>query len=73
MVSNRSFIILMLLWFFGWSFLLLWLPTRALRVLAWGRRPTSKELKRARVVGYMGLFFGCLLLVEIALGMISVK
>jgi hypothetical protein len=33
-----------------------------------GETTTAKQLRIARFVGYMGVFFGCLLLIEIAFG-----
>ena len=68
MILHRIFYALMLVWFFGWGFLLLKFPKHCYRFLSWGKVPNEKQLKRAVFVGYMGLFFGCLLLVEFAFG-----
>ena len=73
MISERNFNILGLIWLLGWGSLLLRFPTQCFRVLVWGRRPTTKQLKRLRILGYMGLGFGSLALVEIAFGLVSLK
>jgi len=70
MIPPRVFYIIVLVWFFGWGFLLLKYPVQCSKVLAWGRTPTPSRLKMAKVVGYMGMFFGCLFLLEIALGIV---
>jgi hypothetical protein len=54
---NKAFALVALVWFLGWGVLLLRFPTASFRVLSWGRRPTPKNLKTARVVGYMGVAF----------------
>jgi len=38
--------------------------------MSWGKTPNQKQLKRATLVGYMGLFFGSLLLIELAFGLV---
>jgi len=63
--------IISLIWFFGWGFFLVKFPVQSYRVLSWGRTPTPRNLKIAKIVGYMGLFFGCLLSLEMAFGLLS--
>jgi hypothetical protein len=58
--------ILTLVWFFGWGFLILRFPVQCFRFLSWGRIPTPKQLSREKIVGYMGIGFGTLFLVELA-------
>lgn len=70
MVEARVFHILILVWFFGWGLLLLKFPTQCYRFLSWGRKPTAKQLKVAKFVGYMGLGFGCLFFIEIVFGIV---
>jgi hypothetical protein len=56
-----------MLWFFGWAFLLLKFPSQSFRVMTLRTRTASpKDLKIAKIVGYMGLFFGCVALVQTA-------
>jgi len=62
-----------LIWLLGGGSLVLRFPVQCFRVLAWGRRPTLRQLTLTRVVGYMGLAFGVLLLVEIAVGLVSLR
>jgi hypothetical protein len=60
-----------MLWFFGWAFLLLKFPSQSFRVMTLGTRTASpKDLKVAKIVGYMGLFFGCVALVQTALDLV---
>lgn len=61
---------IVLVWLFGWGFLLLKFPIQCYRLLALGRRPIPVQLKRVRVVGYIGLIFGSIFLLELALGII---
>jgi len=61
----RGFDVFLLVWFFGWAFLSLKYPVQSFRFLSGGRTPTPKNLKAAKVVGYMGLLFGSLLLIQI--------
>jgi hypothetical protein len=68
MISPRTFHVIALAWIFGWGFLLLKFPRQCFRVLAWGRQ---RNLKIAKIVGYMGLGFGTLLLIEIAFGLLT--
>ena len=70
MLTPSVFHTIILVWFFGLGFLLLKFPAQCYRVLSWGKTPNAKQLKRAVVVGYMGLFFGCLFLIELALGLV---
>jgi hypothetical protein len=67
-IPSKVFYSLGLIWFFGWGFLLLKFPRQSHRFLAWGRDPKPWNLKLARIVGYMCLAFGALLLVELAFG-----
>ena len=52
-------------WLLGLGFLLLRFPLRTYRLLNWGKEPEPKDLKMVRVVGYLGLGFGFLFLVEL--------
>lgn len=70
MIPNRVFYFISLVWFFGWGFLLLKFTVQSCRIMSWGKIPNQKQLKRARCVGYMSLFFGSLLLLQIALGLV---
>ena len=70
MIPSYLFYVVALVWFFGWGFLLLKYPVQSYRVLSWGRTPKPKQLKVARFVGYMGVGFGCLLLVELTFGIV---
>ena len=70
MLSPRIFHTVVLVWFFGWGFLLLKFPAQCYRVVSWGKTANAKQVKRAVFVGYMGLFFGCLFLVELAFGLV---
>ena len=71
MFSQRVLHIVILVWFFGCGFLLLKFPAQCYRALAWGKSPDAKQLKRAQFVGYLGLFFGCLFLLELAAGWVQ--
>jgi hypothetical protein len=68
--SSRIFHLVILVWFFGWGFLLLKFPARCYRIGSRSKTPNAKQLKRAVFVGYMGLFFGCLFLLELAFGLV---
>ena len=70
MVPPGIFRMIVLVWFFGWGFFLLRFPIRCYRLLALGRTPTPVQLKRVRIVGYMGLIFGSIYLLELAIGLI---
>ena len=61
----------MLVWFYGWGFLLLRFPNQCYRVMSRRKEPSPSNLKTAKVVGYMGLFFGTLLIIELALGVVK--
>jgi len=71
MMQPRIFIVIMLIWFFGWAFLLVKFPRQCYRVLSLGKEPSPRSLRLARIVSYMGLFFGALLVIELAFGMIK--
>jgi hypothetical protein len=73
MISERWVTVSGLIWLLGWGFLVLRFPVQSLRVLAWGRKPRPRQLRLACVVGYMGLGFGALILVEIAVGLVSFR
>jgi hypothetical protein len=72
-MQSRVFITILLVWFFGWGSLLLKFPRQCHRVLSLGKEPSPKHLKLARIVGYMGIFFGVLLVIELALGIQKIK
>jgi hypothetical protein len=72
-VVSKAFAVLALVWLLGWGLLLLRFPIASFRLLAWGRRPTPKNLKVVRIVGYMGISFGGLFLLEILLGVVSLR
>jgi hypothetical protein len=63
--------ILILVWFFGWGFLMLRFPVQCFRLLSCGHIPTPKQLKREKIVGYMGVGFGTLFLVELVFRIIG--
>ena len=69
-MPKNAFYIVMLIWFFGWAFFLLRFPIQSYWTLSWRCTPTSRNLKIAKIVGYMGLFFGCLLTLEMVLGLL---
>ena len=46
-------------------------PTAELSSPRLGEEPKPRDLKVARIVGYMGLFFGSLLLLEMAFGLLN--
>jgi hypothetical protein len=69
-MPKSAFHIISLIWFFGWGFFLLKFPVQCYRLLSWGRTPTAKHLKIAKIVGYMGVFFGCMLALEMAFGLL---
>ena len=71
MISPRVFHSLILVWFFGWGLLLVKFPAQCCRIASWGKVPNARQLKRAVFVGYLGLFSGCLFLVELALGLVA--
>lgn len=70
MIAHKTFYAICLVWFFGWGVLLLRFPAQCYRAFSWGRQPTTGNLKIVKIVGYMGLAFGSLLLIEIAFGLI---
>jgi hypothetical protein len=57
MPSSRIFHIVILVWFFGWGFLLLKFPAHRYRIGSRSKTPNAKQLKRAVFVGYMGPVF----------------
>jgi hypothetical protein len=62
---QRIFYLVALCWFFGWGFFLLRFPGATFRFLSMGTRVAEPRNPRAtRIVGYMGLFFGVLLLLQ---------
>ena len=72
-MSERVFDIVGLVWFFGWGISLLRWPVTSSRVLAWGKQPTTKRLKMAKIVGYMGIVFGFVVLIELIVGLFQSK
>jgi hypothetical protein len=72
-ISHRAVILVALIWFLGGGFVVLRFTVQSHRALGWGRRPTPRQLKLTRVVGYMGVGFGLLMLAEIAVGLVSLK
>jgi hypothetical protein len=46
------------------------IPAQCYRIGSRSKTPNAKQLKRAVFVGYMGLFFGCLFLLELAFGLV---
>lgn len=70
-MSSTTVHVLALAWFFGCGFMLLRFPRQSYRILALGRNPKQKNLRLAKIVGYVGLGFGALLLIEMAFGIIS--
>jgi hypothetical protein len=66
MASNRFWPFLLALFFFLWSWLLLGAPSfvRSLHRIYRRPEPSDTDLKIARVVGYMGLFFGSVALIQ---------
>jgi hypothetical protein len=71
--SRLTVNVVVLVWFLGWGFLSLRFPTLSCRLLSWGRKPTPKQLKRVRALGYMGVGFGSLYLVELAAGLVPLR
>jgi hypothetical protein len=67
MIPQKTFHLVLLVWFFGWGFLLTKFPQRCYRIMSWGQTPHEKQIRRARIVGYMGWFFGTLLLIQVLL------
>jgi hypothetical protein len=69
-MTSRIFSLIALVWFFGWGFLLLKFPRQIYRILSFGREPNARNFKNAKIVGYMGLGFGALLLLENIFGLL---
>jgi hypothetical protein len=67
MLSKSGVAFLAVLWFFGWSWLLLGIPGFVPFLHRTFRRqePSDTDLKIARVVGYMGIFFGGIALIQL--------
>jgi hypothetical protein len=70
-MGKTALIILMLAWSFGVGFTLIKYPVAIQRIFLWGREPTTRELKIAKTVGYGGVVFGCLLVLELIFGIVS--
>ena len=64
------FLAILFVWFFAWALLLLRFPRQCHRIASWGKEPSAWNLKVMRVVGYMGLFFGAVLALELAFGIV---
>ena len=71
MGQPRLFIAFLVVWFLGWGFLLLKFPRQTCRLLAMGKEPSAWNLKIARIVAYIGLVGGVLLLIELAAGILK--
>ena len=56
------FKIALLVWFLGWGLLCLLAPSWCFRLLSRGRNPNPNELRRVKIVGYMGLVFSVIAL-----------
>jgi hypothetical protein len=69
-VDTRLFKAVILIWFLGWGFVLTRFPVQGYRVLARGRTPTDGQLKITKFVGYIGLVFGGIFLIEIIFGVV---
>jgi len=59
-------LIFVAIWFFLWAWLLLGAPSfvRNMHRIFRRREPSATDLKIARVVGYMGIFFGSVALIQ---------
>jgi len=57
-------------WLFGWGFAMLKVPQRCYRLLNRGKDPTQAELKVLRVLAYVGLAGGALLVAGLINGWI---
>jgi len=62
-----------MIWLLGWGFLLLRFPAQSFRLLNAGKTPTPKQLKLVRVLGYLGVGFGSLFLVELVVGLVRFR
>jgi hypothetical protein len=71
MLPNK-FMFAALVWFFGWAWLLLKVPgfVRLLHRTFRRDEPSSTDLKIARGVGYMGVFCGSVVLIQLLLGLL---
>ena len=72
MTSERFFSIVALVWFFGGALWLLLFPTQFIRFASLGTRPnlTASQLRKARIVGCLGLLLGGVVMLEFAYGLI---
>lgn len=70
MIPHRTFLIIGVFWFFGVSALLLGVPGFVPFVfrLAGSKGPSARGLKIAAIVGYMGIVFGCLAVIQLVFG-----
>jgi hypothetical protein len=71
MIATRTFHVIAVVWVLGWGFLLLKFPEQCFRVLSWGKQPTKQNLKTEKIVGYMGLAFGTLSLIEMVFHLVN--
>jgi hypothetical protein len=67
---SLAFCIAGLAWFFGWGFLLLRHPLAAHKILSLGGNPDDKQLRAAKVVGWMGIVGGSILLLDLVFRLI---
>ena len=69
MISHTQFLIISAIWMFGWGIVLLLFPrfVALFYQFAKGKEASAKDFKVARVVGWMGIFFGCVVLVQLLL------
>jgi hypothetical protein len=72
MTAEGFFSIVALVWFFGGALCLLAFPVQFIRFASLGTRPslTPSQLKKARIVGCVGLLLGCIIVMEFAYGLI---
>ena len=69
MISHNAFLGCCLVWFFGWGILSLKYPVKCYRLLSRGREPSTRNLKMVKIVGYMGLGFGAMTVLELVFGL----
>jgi hypothetical protein len=69
-VDTRLFKAVILIWLLGWGFVLTRFPLQGYRFLARGHTPTDGQLKITKFVGYIGLVFGGIFLIEIIFGVV---
>jgi hypothetical protein len=72
MTSERLFSIVALVWFFGGALCLLVFPTQFIKFASLGTRPslTTDQLRKARMVGCLGLVVGSIIVLEFVYGLI---